>query len=76
MVWARSWRMAATVELSTPPDMATATVFAVATAGLLAVGSSWLKDDNCLILFVCEIDATDSKATSTAAVPLRGTAAT
>jgi hypothetical protein len=52
MVWARSWRIAATVELSTPPLIATATVLAVATAGLLVASSSCVSDDNDFILRV------------------------
>src|SRR5580704_10881517 len=75
MVCARSWRMAATVELSTPPLMATATVFALLIAAAPGVDSSCVSDDNCLVLFVCEFCETISKATSTAAVPLRATAA-
>src|SRR5580658_3521241 len=69
MVCARSCRIAATVELSTPPDMATATVLKVATVGLLVASSNWVSDDNCLVLFVCETDETNSKATSTVARP-------
>jgi hypothetical protein len=47
--------------------MATATVLAVATVGLLVASSNWVSDDNCLVLFVCETDETNSKATSTVA---------
>jgi len=56
MFCARSWRMAATVELSTPPLMATATVFAVWVAAAPGVDSSWVSEDNCLVLYICKFD--------------------
>jgi len=46
--------------------MATATVFVVAIDGVALLSSSWVSDDNCLFLFDCEIDETNSKAKSTA----------
>src|SRR5271169_3507976 len=76
MVCARSWRMAATVELSTPPLMATATVFAVFVTAAPVDGSSCVSDDNGVVLYVYKFDQINSKANSTAPVPLRGTAAT
>src|SRR5277367_4516591 len=53
--------MAATVELSTPPLMATTTVLAVATVGVAFPSSNWVRDDNCWVLFACEVNETDSK---------------